>query len=159
MGRDFRTSGVGRRDIRTSGLSGGGTPSTETIIPTALYAKSQTYSLTGFAWPFSFSSGRVSVSGDTQHIIESIEQIVGTCKMELPMKLDYGSDLPRRVFSPVNISALVERDVREALFIWEKRVDINSIHAAYQDNQINIRVSVKIKGSGEILNVNTNIGG
>jgi len=83
--------------------------------------------ITGFAWPFAFENGRVATSTDEEHLKDNIMHIVGTAKPELLMAPDFGCDLHRRVFDPINTMALAEGDLMEAIARYEPRVNVLSI--------------------------------
>lgn len=88
--------------------------------------------LKGIKWPFQFNAGRVAQSSGVQHIRESVLQIIGIDKGEYLYRLDFGSDLNRRVFSPANALFLVRSDIFTAVQKYEKRVTINNV-SAYTD--------------------------
>lgn len=79
----------------------------------------------GIKWPLELYAGRVSVSQGTDHIKESVRQIIAIGKGEYLMKPEFGCDLNRRVFDPVNAVAMIDGDVREALRAFEPRVSVN----------------------------------
>jgi len=79
----------------------------------------------GIKWPLELYAGRVSVSQGVEHIRESVRQIIAIGKGEYLMKPEFGCDLNRRVFDPVNASAMVDGDIREALMNFEPRVSVN----------------------------------
>ena len=85
--------------------------------------------ITGISWPLRFHGGRLAVSHDEIKLQENIMIIVGTGKMELPMKPDFGCDLGRRVFDPINVMALAQGDVAEAVRRYEPRVELLSVKA------------------------------
>jgi len=85
--------------------------------------------ITGIKYPFQFHRGRVALSQNGQHLKESIMQIIGTAKGEYLMMPSFGSGVHRRVFDPVNVVALVDGDIREAVRIWEPRVEIVKVEA------------------------------
>jgi hypothetical protein len=80
----------------------------------------------GIKWPLEFYAGRVVVSQGEDHIRESVRQIVAIGKGEYLMKPEFGCDLDRRVFDPVNLSAMVDGDIREALLTYEPRASVNN---------------------------------
>lgn len=82
--------------------------------------------LAGCKFPFAFNAGKVMMSTDEQHIKEIVHHLITINKGEVLMQLDMGSNIYTRVFSPVNISALVAHDIRDALRS-ESRVQVNSV--------------------------------
>lgn len=78
----------------------------------------------GFASPFRFENGRVAVSAGETHIQQNIMRIIGTAKGEIPFRPDFGCDIHRRVFDPINATALADGDIRDAIAKWEPRAEI-----------------------------------
>jgi phage baseplate assembly protein W len=81
----------------------------------------------GIKFPFQFHAGQVALSKGEQHIKESIMQIIGTAKGEYLMNSEFGTNIRRRIFDPVNVVALLESDIAEALRRWEPRVELMKI--------------------------------
>lgn len=80
--------------------------------------------ITGWSWPFRFENGRVATSTGVEHLKDNVRNIIATGRLEVPMQPEYGCDLNRRVFDPVNTLALAEGDIREAIARFEPRVRI-----------------------------------
>ena len=105
-------------------------------------------------------------------------QIIGTGKNEYLMKPNYGADLRRRVFDPINVAALVEGDISAAIRQFEPRVDLLRVSTSQDGGQsamqpgpqvlpgisiaelgvLNIEVAFRIKGQNEPTMVTVAIG-
>ena len=105
-------------------------------------------------------------------------QIIGTSKNEYLMKPNFGADLRRRVFDPVNVAALVEGDISAAIRQFEPRVDLLRVSTNQDGGQsamqpglqvlpgisiaelgvLNIEVAFRIKGQNEPTMVTVAIG-
>jgi len=88
--------------------------------------------ITGWNWPFRFENGRVAMSSGTEHLKDNVRNIIATGKLEVPMQPEYGCDLNRRVFDPVNTLALAEGDIKDAIARFEPRVNLLGVEI---DNQ------------------------
>jgi len=116
----------------------------------------------GIKWPFRLNAGRVSVSRETQHVKESLMQIIGMAPGEYLMKPDFGCKVHRRVFDPVNVMALAQGDIEEAIRRWEQRVNVWSVTATVPDNssgQTQIEVTFEVKGLIQPVTTTATIGG
>ena len=60
---------------------------------------------------------------------EAIRIILGTSPGERVMRPDFGAGLDQFVFEPVSAAtvARMQRQVREALVIWEPRIDVEDV--------------------------------
>ena len=117
--------------------------------------------ITGIKFPFGFKRGRVALSRNEQHLKESIMQIIGTAKGEYVMLPAFGSGVHRRVFDPVNVVALVDGDIREAIRIWEPRVEILKVSAGLEHSDlgtVGIAVEFRMKGQREPIRADMTVG-
>jgi phage baseplate assembly protein W len=117
--------------------------------------------ITGIKYPLGLHNGRVMLSTGEQHVKESIMQILGTGKGEYLMKPDFGSGLPARVFDPVNVMALAQGDVVEAIRIWEPRAEIRRVTANVDPNEqgvVTLSVEFTLKGQEQPVQANLTIG-
>jgi len=117
--------------------------------------------ITGIKHPFRFHRGRVALSCNEQHLKESIMQIIGTAKGEYLMMPSFGSDVHRRVFDPVNVVALVDGDIHEAVRIWEPRVEILGVNARLEQSDlgtVGIEIEFRAKGQREPMRADMTIG-
>lgn len=86
----------------------------------------------GRGWKFPVntdSRGHMAVSEYEQDIREAIWIILATSKGERVMRPDFGCGIHDLVFAPVNTAttALVEHSVREALTVWEPRIELMNV--------------------------------
>jgi len=110
--------------------------------------------IAGIKWPFTLHLGRVALSRDENHIKESVSQIIGTGRMEYLMKPTLGCNLVERVFDPINVQALMEGDIREALQKWEPRVKFVGVRGEMKDaplGKVRMVIEFSIKGRNEII--------
>jgi hypothetical protein len=98
----------------------------------------------GWKFPISVEEGKLVTSEGEDSIKDSIMIILGTAKGERVMRPDFGCGIDELVFAPLNTSTstLIDFHVREALLIWEPRIDV-----------LNVIVSTEKKESG-ILYIN-----
>lgn len=94
--------------------------------------------ITGIKFPFEFNAGRVRLSSDAQHIKETVHHLITINKGEVVMNLDMGSDLFKRVFSPVNVSALIAHDISSVLRTYEKRIKLSSVDVSQDQMSLGI---------------------
>ncbi|NIM14315.1 MAG: baseplate protein [Candidatus Aminicenantes bacterium] len=85
---------------------------------------------TGWAFPLQVNAlGQVSMSQYEQDIKEAIWIILSTRKGERVMRPDFGCGIHDFVFAVMNTSTLtlVENSVREALTLWEPRIEVTGV--------------------------------
>lgn len=85
--------------------------------------------LRGMRYPFKFRGGRVATSSGSDHLSQSIAQIIMCDKGEYLMRPTFGSGLPNRVFDQFSLLALVWTDIADALRTWERRVELVDVQA------------------------------
>lgn len=82
----------------------------------------------GPKFPLQFGSdGRLMMSSGEQNLKEAIAQVLMTETGELPFWPTFGSAIPRRVFSSINRSSMLQADASEAISLWCKNVDLLSV--------------------------------
>ena len=76
--------------------------------------------------------GKIAKSEYEEDIKEAIWIILGTVKGERVMRPDFGCGIHDLVFTPINTATitLVENSVREALTIWEPRIELIKVEAS-----------------------------
>lgn len=117
--------------------------------------------ITGVKWPFRFVSGRVGLSSGTSHLMDNVRRIIAVGKGESVMLPDFGSDLHRRVFDPINVSSIGASDIRDAIRTWEPRVQLNAVTADLTDapsGVVNISVSVTPLGQNDPQSIEMSAG-
>lgn len=89
----------------------------------------------GRGWKFPITldakTGRISMSEYEQDIKEAIWIILSTSKGERVMRPDFGCGIHDLIFAPINTTTvnLVENTVREALTLWEPRIELIRVEA------------------------------
>jgi uncharacterized protein len=88
---------------------------------------------------------KIAVSQHEEDIREAIMIILGTSRGERAMRPDFGSDLDQFVFAVFNsqTKGMIEESVREALIMWEPRIEVKSINAS-QDGPEDERIAISI---------------
>lgn len=100
----------------------------------------------GWKFPVNVSlKGGLELSSYEDGVKEAIWIILGTSKGERAMDPDFGCGMYDLVFSVVNTESMgmIKESVREALTLWEPRVDIMKIDVS-QDDQDQGRVQISI---------------
>lgn len=86
---------------------------------------------TGWAFPLGAVGGRVGMRADAALVEQSIGLILSTAKGERVMEPDFGSDLPKLVFTEGEQAVpLAEHAVRAALERWEPRIKVLAVTAS-----------------------------
>ena len=114
----------------------------------------------GRGWKFQVSveDGEISSSEGEDSIKESIKIILGTAKGERVMRPDFGCDINEIAFAPINTSTgtLIDFHIREALLIWEPRIDLLNVHVSPDENEKNklvINIEYMVKASNTKSNL------
>lgn len=104
----------------------------------------------GWKFPVSVEDGKIVSSEGEDSIKESIKIILGTAKGERVMRPDFGCGINELVFEPIKTSTatLIDFHIREALLIWEHRIDVLSVNVSPDEKEkdrliINIEYMVK----------------
>lgn len=114
--------------------------------------------ITGVKFPLQFQNGRVAASHGEQHIRESILQIIGANKGEVPMRPTFGSDLHLRVFDPIDIAQIARIDVENALEEWEQRIDLVGVTGTETElGEVEINVEYVVKRNKRLGQVTATI--
>lgn len=95
----------------------------------------------GIGWKFSVqvdSSGKIAMSEYEKDIKESIWLILSTAKGERVMRPDFGCGIHDLVFAPINVTTftLVETNVRDALTLWEPRIEVIHVGVSADEEEI-----------------------
>jgi len=115
----------------------------------------------GRGWKFPVntdSRGRIDMSEYEQDIREAIMIILGTSKGERLMRPDFGCGIHDLVFEPANspTTTLVERSVREALTLWEPRIELIKVEVSPEnaaDGKLLVDVSYKVRSTNNRFNL------
>jgi len=118
-------------------------------------------SFLGKGWRFPIlpdASGCLSyVEGDA-NVEQSVQILLMTQLGERVMRSDFGTDTPRLVFKPgsVQFLSLLENGIREAVTMWEPRIDLTDV-TAETDPANPFKVTVSISYTVRQTNTSTNL--
>jgi phage baseplate assembly protein W len=115
----------------------------------------------GIGWKFPLQvtpGGKIASSRHEQRIEESIYLILSTAKGERVMLPEFGSGIHDLVFAPNNSTTLsiVTHMVREALVMFEPRIDLIDVTVEVAREQLNlllIRVSYRVRATNTMGNL------
>jgi phage baseplate assembly protein W len=95
--------------------------------------RAETFLGAGWSFPIRVGrDGRIVMSEYETDIKEAIWIILSTAKGERVMQPEFGCGIHEFVFSVIDTSSLtlIENSVKEALTIWEPRVDLAGVNAS-----------------------------
>jgi phage baseplate assembly protein W len=115
----------------------------------------------GIGWKFPLQvtpGGKIASSRYEQRIEESIYLILSTAKGERVMLPEFGCGIHELVFAPNNSTTLsiVTHHVREALVMFEPRIDLIDVTVEASREQLNlllIRVSYRVRATNTMGNL------
>jgi len=87
----------------------------------------------GWKYPVNVDSNKkIAVSSYEEDIKEAVRIILGTARGERVMRPDFGCGIHDLVFAPINAATVnqVENSVREALTVWEPRIELLKVEAS-----------------------------
>jgi phage baseplate assembly protein W len=98
-------------------------------------AKAKEFLGIGWKYPVNIDKNKkIAISWYEEDIKESIRIILGTAKGERVMRPDFGCSIHDLVFAPINTTTVsqVENSVREALTIWEPRIELIEVKVSME---------------------------
>jgi phage baseplate assembly protein W len=106
---------------------------------------------TGWSFPVAVDrNSQIATSEHEQDIQAAIRIILSIAKGERVMRPDFGCGIHDFVFAVINTAncALIENSVREALTVWEPRIELHTVNVATEQIQagkllINIAYTVR----------------
>lgn len=116
----------------------------------------------GRGWKFPVmvdaTTGRISMSEYEQDIKESIWIILSTAKGERVMRPDFGCGIHDLVFAPINTitTNLVENTVREALTLWEPRIELIKVEASTEradEGKMPVSIDYRVRATNNRFNL------
>jgi len=115
----------------------------------------------GRGWKFPVGvdpKGRIDMSEYEQDIREAIWLILSTAKGERVMRPDFGCGIHDFVFASVNTSniGLMESSVREALTIWEPRIELKDVSVSTErasEGQLLISIDYRVRSTNNEFNL------
>ena len=111
----------------------------------------------GLRWPASTSGagGTFSNNYNTESIKDGLIQLLLTSRGERPMRLDFGTDLRRSVFAPLDsatISAL-KASINTAIKKYEKRITVRSLEVTPRNDNSQVDVALSFSLKDNVLDV------
>lgn len=97
-----------------------------------------------------------SVAEGAEDINQCIAIILLTHKGSVPQRPTFGSDLSKFIDYPVKEAIPnIVRETTDAITLWEKRIDINSINVSINESHLTVAIQwtlkdTKVKGSTEV---------
>ena len=113
----------------------------------------------GWKYPIDLNAdGHAELASHEESVSQSIWIILGTARGERVMRPNFGCGIHNLVFS-VNSAAtsgLVAREVREALVLWEPRIDLLDVRTESQPglpNTLLIHVEYRVRATNNVFNL------
>lgn len=100
--------------------------------------------------------GKIALSAYEDDIKEAIWIILGTAKGERVMRPDFGCGIHDLVFAPINTATvtLVENSVREALTLWEPRIELIGVEATESgDGELSVSIDYRVRSTNNRFNL------
>src|SRR5262245_57405128 len=93
-----------------------------------------------------------------QDIKEAIWIILSTSKGERVMRPDFGCGIHDLVFAPINVTTvnLVQNTVREALTVWEPRIELIKVDVSAEDasaGKLQIYLEYRVRSTNNRFNL------
>lgn len=112
----------------------------------------------GWAFPLRIEGARVAESAYEEKVRDSIWIILGTAKGERAMRPDFGCGIHELVFATNNslTIASVADDVREALLLWEPRIellDVSVTTSPADEATLLIAIDYRVRSTNNVFNV------
>ena len=113
----------------------------------------------GIGWKYPVQAGldgKIAMSEYEDDIKEAIWIILGTAKGERVMRPDFGCGIHDLVFAPINTATitLVENSVREALTLWEPRIELIGVEASEADEgKLSVSIDYRVRTTNNRFNL------
>ena len=113
----------------------------------------------GWAYPVRTRvDGSVAMSQFEDDIREAILIILGTAKGERVMRADFGCGIHDLVFAPINTATitLVENSVREALTVYEPRIELIKVEAVSDraaEGKLLVNIDYRVRSTNSRFNL------
>jgi phage baseplate assembly protein W len=114
---------------------------------------------TGWRFPVEVDDdGRIAMASDEESVRQSLWMILNTSPGERVMRPDFGCGLHELIFDPntSGTAGQVISAVREALVLWEPRIDVLDIDAVPDDTEPNlllIAISYQVRTTNNRFNL------
>jgi uncharacterized protein len=115
----------------------------------------------GVGWKFPVQAtpaGRIALSQYEEDIQEAIWIILGTAMGERVMRPDFGCGIHDLVFAPINTATLtlVENSVREALTVYEPRIELLQVKATAEraeEGKLLVSIDYRVRSTNNRFNL------
>ena len=115
----------------------------------------------GRGWRFPANvtpAGKIMMSEHDEDIKESIRIILSTSKGERVMRPDFGCGIYEFVFATINTTTigLIEASVREALTLWEPRIELTNVNVATdkaEEGMLLISIDYRVRTTNNEFNL------
>lgn len=115
----------------------------------------------GVGWKFPVQvtpAGGIALSHYEEDIKEAIWVILSTAKGERVMRPDFGCGIHDLVFAPINVATLtlVENSVREALTVYEPRIELIAVKASAEradEGKLLVSIDYRVRSTNNRFNL------
>jgi hypothetical protein len=115
----------------------------------------------GVGWTYPVKTrlnGDIAMSQFEDDIREAILIILGTAKGERVMRPDFGCGIHDLVFAPINTATitLVENSVREALTVYEPRIELIKVEALSEraeEGKLLVNIDYRVRSTNSRFNL------
>jgi uncharacterized protein len=112
----------------------------------------------GWKFPVALDQGRIALAADEESIRESIWIILATARGERKMRPDFGCGIHDLVFATASgeTEGRVASEVREALILWEPRIDVIDVSARNDEaepTRLLIQVEYRVRATNNRFNL------
>jgi uncharacterized protein len=112
----------------------------------------------GWKFPVDATDGRIDRAYYEDSIRDAIWLILGTAPGERVMRPDFGCGIHDLVFSVNNATTagLVEREVRQALILWEPRLELLDVEVTPNPAEaytLLIRIEYRVRATNSVFNL------
>jgi hypothetical protein len=113
----------------------------------------------GWKYPVRTDADRkIAMSEYEEDIKEAIWIILGTAKGERVMRPDFGCGIHDFVFAPINTATvnLVENGVREALTLWEPRIELTKVEVSTEqadEGKLIVSIDYRVRTTNNRFNL------
>ncbi len=112
----------------------------------------------GWSFPVRVADGRIAPASGEESISQSIWLILATAKGERVMRPNFGCGIHDLVFAVNNAAAAARgaQEVRQALTLWEPRIDLLDVQVTPQPGEPNvllIRIEYRVRTTNNVFNL------
>ncbi len=121
--------------------------------------KFKTFLGTGWGFPPTFDKAlrKVGLLAGVEDIHSSLEILLSTALGERVMRSDYGSNLDKYIFDPIdeNLKSLLKKIITDAIYLYEPRItpDQVGLTAEPEEGRVMIEVSFTVKATNSRSNI------